>query len=173
MCRILRTCQPKRAVGGLGELDLGEELEQANVQNPSHLSVRTSCRELEELGLGEELEQANVHNPSHLSVRTTCREVEELDLGEELEQTYVQNPSHLSVETSCRGAGRAGSGRRAGAGQCAGSLAPVSRNEQSRPSATHRKSDRGRDETYLEAYPRIRSSISIYLPIYHSTYLSI
>ena len=44
MCRIPRTCQPKRAVGGLEELDLGEELEQANVQDPSHLSIETSCR---------------------------------------------------------------------------------------------------------------------------------
>ena len=26
------------------ELDLGEELEQANVQNPSHLSAKASCR---------------------------------------------------------------------------------------------------------------------------------
>ena len=46
----------------------GEELEQANVQDPSRLSVETSCRELEELGLGEELEQANVQDPSRLSV---------------------------------------------------------------------------------------------------------
>ena len=49
MCRIPRTCQPKRAVGGLEELDLGEELEQANVQNLSHLSAETSCRDLAEI----------------------------------------------------------------------------------------------------------------------------
>ena len=48
MPRIPGTCQSKRDVGGLEEVDLCEELEQANVQNPSHLWVRTSCRELEE-----------------------------------------------------------------------------------------------------------------------------
>ena len=136
MCRIPRTCQPKRAVGGLEELDMGEELEQTNVQNPSHLSVRTTWRELEELDLGEELEQANVQNPAHLSIETSCRELEELDPGE-----------------------RVGAWRRVGAGECAGSLAPVSRNELSGRSGAHRESDQGKAETYLETYPRIRSSI--------------
>ena len=46
MRRIPRTWQPKRAVGRLEELDLGGELEQAKVQDPSHLSVETSCRAL-------------------------------------------------------------------------------------------------------------------------------
>ena len=73
MCKIPCTCQSKQAVGELEELDLGEELEQANVQDPSRLSVETSCRELEERDLGEEREQANVEDPSHLSVETSCR----------------------------------------------------------------------------------------------------
>ena len=59
------------------------------MQNPSHLSSTKSCRELEELDLGEELEQANVQDPSHLSVEITGWELEELDLGEELEQANV------------------------------------------------------------------------------------
>ena len=42
-------------------------------------SVGTSCGELEELGLGEELEQANVQDHSRLPVETSCRKPEELD----------------------------------------------------------------------------------------------
>ena len=69
MCRIPCTCRSERAGGGLEELDLGEELEQANV---------------------EELEQANVQDPSHLSVETSCRDLAEgtaTQMGPRLELT--------------------------------------------------------------------------------------
>ena len=108
VCRIPRTCRSKRAAGNWGRWPWAKSWS------------RRMCR-----------------IPRTCQPKRAVGGLEELDLGEELEQANVQNPSHLSAETSCRVAGRAGSGRRAGAGECAGSLAPVSRNELSGLSGRH------------------------------------